>query len=110
MSRRRLHPVFRGPLRWLWVLVGGAVAGAGAFLVIHVQVIRFLRHQVNGLNPLERWVGKLTLLWRAPSDGLLLTLDKIPESYLVHWQNVGLWMMGVGGAFALLAPILVRSR
>jgi len=96
---------------WLCTLSGGLVAGAGLFLLLQIRLILYERDQLARISAVERFLGKITFLWRGPDEKLALALGDIPELYLHHSEQVGRWMAGTGLlGVALVLPRILRRR
>jgi hypothetical protein len=94
---------------WHCAFLGGVVAGTGIFLAAEVEVLRHIRHEVQHLNLVERFVGKVTFLWRGPDEKIALGLEQIPEAYLDHSETASRWLVGVGTVgIGIVLPLLFR--
>lgn len=108
MARRRSAPPFRRRLFvWLCTFAGGALNGMAVFLWAQLSGIRFAREQHDDLNFVEKFLGKLTFLWRSLDQKLVLALGDVPESYLVQCEHLAN-ALGAVGLVVLLLPVFTR--
>ncbi len=82
--------------------------GAGLILILEVRLIRYLRDQLESISPVERWLGRLTFLWRDLDQKMILALGEIPDEHLDHTVTTGKWLAAVGffGVTVLLTLFL----
>ncbi len=109
MARTR-HTGLKAMVLWLWTVSGGMVFGWGVFLVAQVRVVRHLREQIDQISAIDRFLGKMTFLWRTPDEKLLFALEGLPESYLEHSHALGIGLGIAGLAAVLLVPLYLRWR
>ena len=109
MARRRLS-WWKASVLWLWTVGGGVVFGWGAFLMLQVRIIYYLREQIDNISGLDRFLGRMTFLWRTPDEKMLFALHDLPEVYLEHSYKVGIGL-GIAGLVAILmVPLYLRWR
>lgn len=108
--RKRLTPLQRLSL-WLFTFAGGATTGTGLFLIGQVRLIRYVRHELDSISAIERFLGSATFLWRSLDEKLALAMGDIPEAYLVHTHRVGVVLALIGCPLLTLAvPFVLRLR
>jgi len=104
-SRRRAF------LLWLCTFAGGAVTGAGLFLLGQVELVVQIRDRVEDLGFFTRQLGYMTFLWQGLDDKLALALADIPARYIEHSRRVGQVLAGLGlVGVALVLPWWLRRR
>ncbi len=96
---------------FLWCLTFSAGALTGISLAIRAQVatMRYAREQLDDLNIFTKFLAKMTFLWRALDEKLVLAIGDIPESYLVGGELVANFLFGLATVL-LLASLLVRRK
>jgi hypothetical protein len=111
MARRRSLTALQRLGLWACTFAGGAVAGSGVFLLVQVRLIRYLQQQIAEIGAFERFLGRMTFLWRDLDEKIALAVADIPNDYLEHSENAAHWLMGVGFAgVALILPWYLRRR
>lgn len=96
-------------LAWSSAFVGGALNGMALFLWAQLSGIRYAREQHDELNFIERFLGKITFLWRSPDQKLVLAIGDIPESYLVRCEFLANLFIVLGLIF-LVIPLYLKPR
>ncbi len=109
-ARKRSRLTWRRRLfAWSCAVVGGALNGAGLFLWAQLSGIRYAREQHDDLNFFERFLGKLTFLWRSLDEKLVLAIGDIPESYLIRCELLAN-TFAIVGLIVLALPLFVKPR
>ncbi len=94
---------------WSCTVVGGVLNGAGLFLWAQLSGIRYACEQHDDLNFIEKFLGKLTFLWRSLDEKLVLTIGDIPESYLIRCELLAN-TFSILGLVVLALPLFVKPR
>ena len=109
-ARRRSFPPWRRRLFvWSCTFVGGVLNGAGLFLWAQLSGIRYARQQHDDLNFIEKFLGKLTFLWRSLDEKLVLAIGDVPESYLIRCELLAN-TFAIVGLVVLALPLFVKRR
>ncbi len=110
MAEQRSRPTWRRRLfAWCCTVVGGVLIGAGLFLWAQLSGIRYAREQHEDLNFMEKFLGKLTFLWRSLDEKLVLAIGDVPDSYLVRCELLAN-TFAVIGLVVLALPLVVKPR
>ncbi len=94
---------------WSCTVVGGVLNGAGLFLWVQLSGIRYAREQHDDLNFIEKFLGKLTFLWRSLDEKLVLAIGDVPESYLIRCELLAN-TFAIVGLVVLALPLFVKPR
>jgi hypothetical protein len=97
-------------IRWLLLVLGGVLLGAGLFLHGQVAVARDIRGQVDGTFFLWREIGRATFFMQGSDPRIGLTLAEVPEEVLQMSNRTGWTLVWFGLAVAVLTPWLLRPR
>lgn len=98
------------PIRWLLVLLGGVLLGAGLFLHGQVAVARDIRQQVDDTFFLWRAVGRATFFIQSSDHRIALTLAEVPEEVLQMSNRTGWTLCWFGLGLSLASGLLLRPR
>ena len=72
--------------------------------------MRYAREQLDELNFLERFLAKITFLWRALDEKLILAVGELPESFLERSDLVANVFGMVAIVFLVIALFFKRKR
>lgn len=91
-------------LRWLFLVGGGALLGAGLVLLGQLAVAEHLRAKAQAKFFLWRGIGQVSFIFQDDQTKLALWLNEIDARVLDHSRQ-GAWVMIVlGSLVVLLAP------
>ncbi|MFO1076379.1 MAG: hypothetical protein U1E73_01480 [Planctomycetota bacterium] len=96
-------------LRWLMVLVGGLLLGAGLTLHGHVAVSRYMRKEVDKTFVLWRAIGRATFYFQGGETRMALAMREVPEEALDQADRAAWVLVGIGALLAVTGPF-VRHR
>jgi hypothetical protein len=99
-----------GLLRWLCVVVGGTLLGAGLVLHGQVAMARYLRHEVESTFFLWRAIGRATFAFQGGETRLALAMAEVPEAALYASDRAGWVLIGLGSMLAVAGPMLFGGR
>jgi len=91
-------------LRWLLVVAGGMLLGAGLFLHGQVQVAEYMRAEARNTFFLWRGVGRMSFMLQDSQTQLALWLDDLDPEVLDHSRHAACAMFTLGGLIVLAAP------
>ncbi|MBL8726297.1 MAG: hypothetical protein JNK49_19795 [Planctomycetes bacterium] len=96
-------------LRWLVVVLGGALLGVGLALHGQVALARHMQGRVDQTFVVWRWLGKATFAFQGGETRMALAMKEVPEEALVASDRAAWVLVGVGGMVALTGPLLRRA-
>lgn len=97
-------------LRWLLVLVGGVLAGAGLVLHGQVALAHYMRAEVDNTFFLWRAVGEATIFLQGSDVRLAFALKEVPDEVIRETDHAAWALVVVGAMLALTGPLLPRRR
>ena len=93
-------------VRWLLVLLGGALIGAGLELHGFVAIVRHMADEVDNTFFLFRAVGRATSFLLGGEQRMALAIKEVPPEVVAECARSGYVLMVVGALLALTAPLL----
>ncbi len=93
--------------KWLLMLLGGALFGAGLVLQAQVALAHHARAEVDNTFFLWRELGRATFAFQSRDSKLALAMAELPEAVLVQFD---LWSKVLGGLGLLLAMVVPWIR
>ena len=91
-------------LRWIFLVGGGALLGAGLVLQGQLVFAEHLRVQAQNTFFLWRGIGQVSFIFQDDQTKLALWLNEIDARVLDHSRHVSWVMIVLGGLVVLLAP------
>lgn len=91
-------------LRWIFLVLGGALLGAGLFLHGQVAVADYMRAEVRGTFFLWRGIGRISFVFQDGQTKTALWLSELDASVLDHSRHAATVMLTLGGLLVLVAP------
>lgn len=96
-------------LRWLLVVIGGALVGVGLALHGQVALARHMREEVDRTFVLWRALGEATFAFQGGETRMALAMKEVPSAALRESDRAAWVLVAIGGLITLTGP-LVRSR
>lgn len=93
--------------KWLLMLLGGALFGAGLILQAQVALAHYARTEVDNTFFLWRELGRATFAFQSRDSKLALAMAELPEEVLVQFD---LWSKVLGGLGLLIALVVPWIR
>lgn len=97
-------------LRWMFLIVGGALLGAGLFLHGQVAFADYMRSQVHNTFFLWRGIGRVSFIFQSGETKTALWLSELDPSVLDHSRHAATVMVSLGLVLALVAPWMPCRR
>ncbi|MCK5943805.1 MAG: hypothetical protein KAI24_17610 [Planctomycetes bacterium] len=99
-----------GIARWLLVVVGGVLIGAGLVLHGQVALARYMRDEVDNTFFLWRALGEATFVFQGGETRMALAMSQVPEGALRESDRAAWVLLIIGGLVALAGPLVRRRR
>ena len=96
-------------VRWLVVLLGGTLLGAGLVLHGQVAMARHMKNEVDRTFFLWREVGKATYWFQGDDVRMALAMAETPDE-AVDASDRAAWVLVVLGAIAACSGPLIRGH
>lgn len=93
-------------LRWLMVLIGGLLLGAGLTLHGHVAMSHYMRQEVDKTFVLWRAIGRATFYFQGGETKMALAMREVPEEALEQADRAAWIVLAIGALFALTGPFV----
>lgn len=96
--------MFARLLRWLLLVLSGALLGAGVFLFGQVAFAHHMRAQVQERFFLWRGIGQVSFIFQDSTTKMALWLNELDEKTLHHSAHAAWVMIVLGSLMALVVP------
>ena len=96
-------------LRWLFVVIGGALIGVGLALHGQVALARHMREEVDRTFVLWRALGHATFAFQGGETRMALAMKEVPAEALRESDRAAWVLVAIGGLVTLTGP-LMRGR
>ncbi|MEZ5966677.1 MAG: hypothetical protein R3F56_22760 [Planctomycetota bacterium] len=97
-------------LRWVFLVAGGALLGAGLFLYGQVAVAGYMRTEVRNTFFLWRGIGRVSFVFQDGQTKMALWLNELDASVLDRSRHAATVMLTLGGLLVLVAPWMHCGR
>jgi len=97
-------------LRWLFVVLGGALVGVGLALHGQVALARHMREEVDRTFVLWRALGEATFAFQGGETRMALAMKEVPDEALRESDRAAWVLVAVGGLITLTGPLLRGRR
>ncbi|HLU39188.1 MAG TPA: hypothetical protein VK081_07370 [Planctomycetota bacterium] len=91
-------------LRWVFLVAGGCMIGAGLVLIGQLVFADHMRARVRDTFFLWRGIGQVSFIFQDDETKLALWLNEIDPAVLAHSRHVAWVLITLGTMLALVAP------
>ena len=97
-------------VRWLLVVIGGILAGAGLALHGQVALARYMKGEVDRTFVLWRALGQATFAFQGGETRVALAVKEVPDEALQHSDRAAWVLVIVGGLISVTGPLMHGHR
>ena len=97
-------------VRWLLVVIGGVLAGAGLALHGQVALARYMKGEVDRPFVLWRALGQATFAFQGGETRVALAMKEVPDEALQHSDRAAWVLVIVGGLISVTGPLMHGHR